>query len=92
MIADYFSKALQGELFHLFRNVIMGWAHISNVFKAYVSPRERVENRDKMDKSVGDISTKTAETASAKMTYAKAVQMQNTSVINDRRRGNSEEH
>ena len=51
-----------------------------------------VENRDKMDKSVGDASTKTAETASAKMTYAKAVQMQNTSVINDRRRGNSEEH
>ena len=92
MIADYFSKALQGELFHLFRNVIMGWAHISTVFKAYVSPRERVENRDKIDKSVGDASTKTAETASAKMTYAKAVQMQNTSVINDRRRGNSEEH
>jgi len=51
-----------------------------------------VENRDKMDKSVGDASTKTAETASAKMTYAKAVQMQNTSVINDRRHGNSEEH
>jgi hypothetical protein len=51
-----------------------------------------VENRDKIDKSVGDASTKTAETASAKMTYAKAVQMQNTSVINDRRRGNSEEH
>ena len=51
-----------------------------------------VENREKMDKSVGDASTKTAETTSTKITYAKAVQMQNTSVINDRRRGNSEEH
>jgi len=90
MMAYYFSKPLQGELFHLFRNVIMGWAHISTVFTAYVSQRERVEKCEKITEFVGDASTKRVGTNTTKMTYAKAVQMQNTSVINDRRRGSSE--
>ena len=92
MMANYFSKPLQGELLHHFCNVIMGWAHISTVFTAYVvSPRERVEKHDAKDNSQGDASAKTVETALAKMTYASAVLKQNTSVINDRRRGSSEE-
>jgi len=43
MIADYMSKPLKGALFHLFRNIIMGWSHISSVFEGYVPPEERVE-------------------------------------------------
>jgi len=43
MIADYMSKPLQGALFHLYRNVIMGWSHISSVFEGYVPPEKRVE-------------------------------------------------
>ena len=43
MIADYMSKPLQGALFHLFRNIIMGWSQISSVFEGYVPPEERVE-------------------------------------------------
>jgi hypothetical protein len=31
MLADYFTKPLQGKLFHLFRNVIMGWKHINTL-------------------------------------------------------------
>ena len=44
MIADYFTKPLQGALFHSFRNVIMGWAHISTVYTGYPVPKERVGN------------------------------------------------
>jgi len=40
-----------------------------------------VEKREKITEFVGDTSTKTIGTNTAKMTYAKAVQMQNTSVI-----------
>lgn len=43
MVADYFSKPVQGALFHIFRNAIMGWAHIKTVFEDYVPPEERVE-------------------------------------------------
>ena len=43
MIADYFSKPVQGALFHLFRGVIMGWAHISSIFEGYVPSEERVK-------------------------------------------------
>jgi hypothetical protein len=49
MLADYFTKPLQGKLFHLFRAVIMGWAHIDTlkeILKDAPSsvPKERVEN------------------------------------------------
>jgi hypothetical protein len=44
MIADYMSKPLQGKLFHLFRNVIMGWAHINTLYDFFGTNEERVEN------------------------------------------------
>ena len=31
MIADYFTKPLQGKLFHRLREVIMGWKHIDTL-------------------------------------------------------------
>ena len=31
MLADYFTKTLQGSLFHKFRDVIMGWKHINTL-------------------------------------------------------------
>ena len=31
MIADYFTKPLQGALFNKFRAIIMGWEHIDSV-------------------------------------------------------------
>lgn len=43
MVADYYSKPVQGALFHIFRNAIMGWTHIKTVFEDYVPPEERVE-------------------------------------------------
>ena len=44
MVADYMSKPLQGKLFHTFRNVIMGWAHISTLFDIFDTTKERVGN------------------------------------------------
>ena len=46
MLADFYSKALQGKLFHKYRNVLMGWEHISTLIKTDEdpSPKERVEN------------------------------------------------
>ena len=32
LLADYFTKALQGELFCCFRRVIMGWDHMTFCF------------------------------------------------------------
>ena len=49
MLADFFTKRLQGKKFHMFRRVIMGWDHVS-VLKAYIekddglSIKERVGN------------------------------------------------
>ena len=47
MLADYFTKPLQGSLFRKFREIIMGWKHIntlkSNPYDAN-NLKERVEN------------------------------------------------
>ncbi len=44
MVADYMSKPLQGKLFITFRNVIMGWVHISTLFDIFGSIEKRVES------------------------------------------------
>ena len=49
MLADFFTKPLQGKLFHKFRDVIMGWKHINTLHSKKtdaLSPKERVENTD----------------------------------------------
>jgi hypothetical protein len=45
MLADYFTKPLQGALFTKFRAVIMGWVHIDTLKNHKMSPpKERVGN------------------------------------------------
>ena len=53
MLADFFTKALQGKLFHKFRAIIMGWKHVSSLWEdddidisVHDLPKERVENDD----------------------------------------------
>ena len=54
MIADYFTKPLQGKLVHTFRELIMGWKSIDDVLLAIrISAKERVENR-KMAENTND--------------------------------------
>ena len=50
MLADFFTKPLQGSLFRLFRDVLLGRAHISALFPAPFpssSSKERVEVQTK---------------------------------------------
>jgi hypothetical protein len=72
MLADYFTKPLQGKLFHLFRNVIMGWKHIDTLKQALPSmSKERVG-----DMGISDDATKSL------LTYAQAVNGQKQRAVN----------
>ena len=93
MIADYFTKPLQGALFHMFRKVIMGWDHVSTVYVGYATPKERVEKREKEPKREQmEDAIKLAATCAkgeengertnecTRKSYADAVRVQNESV------------
>ena len=43
MLADYFTKPLQGSLFRKFRAIIMGWVPLSSI-QDFDEFKERVEN------------------------------------------------
>ena len=48
MLADYFTKALQGSLFVKYRNIIMGYTHIDEILCDKLYPlKERVENTNR---------------------------------------------
>ena len=55
MIGDYMSKPIQGSLFKTFRGLLMGWTHISEVFKGYIRPKERVEDNAVTPLSYADV-------------------------------------
>ena len=63
MLADYMSKPVQGRLFTSFREVIMGWKHLSTLFDISNSNEERV----------GDNGILPVESAKRKLTYAEIV-------------------
>jgi hypothetical protein len=45
MLADFFTKPLQGGLYNRFREIIMGWKHVDTIRDVKMSPhKERVEN------------------------------------------------
>jgi hypothetical protein len=71
MIADYMSKPVQGKLFHTFRNVIMGWAHISTLFDAFNSNEERVGDNGNLPVN-GKLTVLPIEPKARKLTYAEA--------------------
>ena len=46
MIADHLTKASQGRLFQMFRELIMGWKSIDDILLVFrSSAKERIENR-----------------------------------------------
>ena len=49
MVADFFTKPLQGNLFRKFRDVVMGYKHISSLYdqSEQTSVQERVEKKKK---------------------------------------------
>ena len=76
MIVDYFTKALQGALFHLFRRVIMGWDHISTVFDKDDVSQERVGNM----RDVRNNANTSSKAKKVTLTYKEAVLKQNAVV------------
>jgi hypothetical protein len=74
MVADYMSKPLQGKLFATFRNVIMGWHHLSTLFGISSSPEKRVESN-------GCLAAKPKTT---KLTYAEAARLSDVVEAQDR--------
>jgi hypothetical protein len=89
MLADYYTKALQGNLFKRFRDVIMGYVHINDLLLDPSFPlKERVENRDGIM-----IEKQGAKIDNGKLSYAQTVkygkslvdeQMTNTNEERDR--------
>ena len=54
MLADYFTKPLQGSLFNRFREIIMGWKHIDTLKTFLDSRKERVGNTE--DREISEFS------------------------------------
>ena len=49
MIADYFKNTLQGNLFKLFRDLIIGYKHIGDILAdVEYTAKERVGNQNKV--------------------------------------------
>jgi len=87
MIADYFTKALQGIPFHTFRRVMMEWDHISTIFNKDEVSQEHVGNMREVRNNV-NTSSKTKE---VKLTYKVAVLKQNVGVEKIAKEGNLEQ-
>ena len=47
MLADFFTKPIQRELFRFFRNIIMGYVSIADIIGVNNELKERVENSGK---------------------------------------------
>ena len=71
MMADFFTKPLQGELFRRFRDVIMGHKHISELLNMKVPPRTSKE-RVEQDGNTNPTGTP-GKTDVAPMSYAEVV-------------------
>jgi hypothetical protein len=54
MLADFFTKPLQGSLFRKFREVIMGHRHIDSLKEATPTPTQERVGEDISPKNSGD--------------------------------------
>ena len=82
MIADYFTKALQGRLFHILRQVIMGHKPISWLLEAIPSIKERVRNRNKSEMIDEDLNKK-IQTDVIKTDYKRNFKREDTKTFAD---------
>ena len=78
MLADFFTKPLQGSAYNAYRKVIMGWVHISELEKLLPSSiKERVEKRHKKEfkRVIEDVKnfTKSEEKNKLEKTYTQAL-------------------
>jgi hypothetical protein len=86
MLADYFTKPLQGALFIRFRAVLMGWQHVDTLKHVLSPPKERVENSMSGDIPIPRESNILHESRKSYLDAAKTniTEQQRTAGINDR--------
>ena len=60
MLADFFTKALQGKLYNLYRDVLMGYKPISVLLDA-MSIKERFESENTDENNVSEIASRAKE-------------------------------
>jgi len=82
MLADFFSKPVQGSLLKEFRKTIMGWQHISDLFKSYNHPEERVETCNQKNLE-GRTSRAEHVAENKRKTYAEAVKRHNNTALKE---------
>ena len=76
MLADYFTKAIQGSLFNKFRDIIMGYKNIDEILLDPSHPlKERVEIRD-LKQNVTGIDESSDKYKQKGVTYADALRKQ----------------
>ena len=84
MLADFFTKALQGNLFRRLREVIMGHSHISTL-ATLVSPKERV-GQTSVDKSGENKDNRSmSQSNHSRRSYADVVNSQKDDVANQQK-------
>ena len=52
MLADYFTKPLQGNLFKFYKEIVMGWVPPKDIISAAVEMKERVGKSAKYDEKL----------------------------------------
>ena len=76
MIADFFTKPLQGKLFRKFRDIVLGYKHVSSLLEEEESsPQERVRRNipEGMDGGSEDDLSSQLEGEKKKVTWAEVV-------------------
>ena len=87
MLADYFTKPLQGSLFNRFREIIVGWKHIDTLKTFLDSRKERVGDTE--DREISEFSDNAV--MKKKVSYADIVRINtNMDCIENRKMSNTE--
>ena len=55
MLADFFTKPLQGDRFQRFRDVVMGYKHINTLQESDVTTQERVRSQETPKHLIGSL-------------------------------------
>ena len=86
MLADYFTKPLQGSLFNKFRSVIMGYTDMSSVFPPKVSGSEErvgksiqsMADHEKVSEKSNEVLSKPVKSKNSSNTYVGKLNSKNS--------------
>ena len=93
MLADYFTKPLQGRLFHSLRDIIMGKTSIFEMLDQYFPIKERVGNNEKCEEETkgknsgtrSEVQTLNSDTEIRNILGTDSCDSENTDLLNSKR-------